>query len=251
MNPAEFEHIARSEDQMWWFVGMRKILEAWLTRLPGQRFDRVLEAGCGTGYMSGWLSRRYGWRMFPVDLSFKGLCFARDMGLKRLAQADIACLPYGDRQFDAVVSLDVLAHLDRGGEAAALKEFLRVLRPGGKLIVRTSALDSLRSRHTEFAHERQRFTARRLRQAVESAGFQVLELSYANSLLLPVAWFKFRVWEALTTLTPQSGVEVPGAILNRLLQIPLGLEALWLRWGGRFPLGQSLLVIAEKSTKAP
>ena len=81
--------------------------------------------------------------------------------------------------------------------------------------------------------------------------FRVLEMSYANSFLLPVAWFKFRVWEPLTALTPQSGVEVPGAVLNRLLQIPLGLEALWLRWGGSFPLGQSLLVIAEKSTKAP
>ena len=251
MNPAEFDNIARSEDQMWWFVGMRKILEAWLMRLPGQRFDRVLEAGCGTGYMSGWLKKRFGWSMFPVDLSFGGLCFAREMGVAQLAQADVTRLPYGDQQFDAVVSLDVIVHFERGGEAAALKEFFRVLRPGGKLILRSSALDGLRSRHSEFAHERQRFTAGRLREAVKSAGFQVLDLTYANSLLLPVAWFKFRVWEPLTALAPESGVEVPGAVLNGLLKIPLGLEALWLRWGGRFPLGQSLLVLAEKSTKAP
>ena len=128
----------------------------------------------------------------------------------------------------------------------AFAEFWRLLRPGGKLILRTSALDALRSRHTEFAHERQRFTAARLRDALESAGFRVIELSYVNSLLLPVAWIKFRIWEKWMTESAASGVEVPGAALNELLKIPLLLEAAWLRFGGGFPLGQSLMVLAQK-----
>ena len=246
MNPAEFQNIARSEDRMWWFVGMRKILEAWVSRMPGERFDKVLEAGCGTGYMSAWLKRRYGWPMFPVDLSLDGLRFAKESGVGQLAQADITRMPHRDGVFDAVVSLDVLAHLPRGAEMKAFAEFWRLLRPGGKLILRTSALDALRSRHTEFAHERQRFTAARLRDALESAGFRVIELSYVNSLLLPVAWIKFRIWEKWMTESAASGVEVPGAALNELLKIPLLLEAAWLRFGGGFPLGQSLMVLAQK-----
>jgi SAM-dependent methyltransferase len=145
-----------------------------------------------------------------------------------------------------VVSLDVLVHFPRGGEAAALEEFWRVLKPGGKLILRVSALDALRSRHSIFAHERQRFTRQRITEAVGGAGFEVLDASYANSLLLPVAWFKFRVWEELTRQEPQSGVGVPNSLLNSLLYVPLAFEGYWLGRGGRFALGQSILVLATK-----
>lgn len=246
MNPAEFQNIARAEEQMWWFAGMRQILDAWIGRLPEARFGNVLEGGCGTGFMSRWLGNRYGWRMFPVDLDFAGLDYGRREGIPRLTQANIAQLPFRDESFDALVSLDVLVHFPRGGEAAALAEFYRILRPGGKLILRVSALDILRSRHSIFAEERQRFTQPRLLSTVQKAGFRVLDSSYANSLLLPVALFKFRVWEPLTNQTPQSGVEVPPAPLNAALQMPLEAEAAWLRRGGRLPLGQSLLLLAEK-----
>ncbi len=246
MNPAEFQNIARAEDEMWWFAGMRKILETWIDRLPDASFGRVLEGGCGTGYMSNWLAGRYGWRMFPVDLDFAGLSYGKHSGVPHMVQSDIARLPYADRAFDAVVSLDVLVHFPKGDEGAALAEFYRVLRPGGKLILRVSALDALRSRHSIFAHEKQRFTRARIAEAVRRAGFEILDATYANSLLLPVAWFKFRIWEELTRQEPQSGVGVPNGVLNTLLYGPLAIEGFWLRLGGRFPLGQSILVLATK-----
>ena len=246
MNPAEFVNIARAEDQMWWFAGMRKILEAWIGRLPDARFEKVLEGGCGTGYMSRWLSQRYGWRMFPADLDFDGLSYGMREGVARMAQTDITALPYQDQCFDAVVSLDVVVHLLKGQEVHAFKEFLRVLRPGGKLILRASALEILKSRHSVFASERQRFDRRRLEDSLGKAGFQLLDCSYANSLLMPVALFKFRVWEELTRQEPRSGVEIPGALLNALLRVPLEVEAGCLKAGLRFPLGQSLLVLAER-----
>src|SRR5690606_20111096 len=111
-----------------------------------------------------------------------------------------------DESFDAVVSMDVVVHLPRGAEGAAFGEFARVLRPGGLLVIRTSALDVLRSRHSEFAQERQRFTRRRLIEAVSRHGIRPLRCSYANSLLMPVALFRFRVWEPLTGQAPASGV---------------------------------------------
>lgn len=243
MNPAEFQNIARAEEEMWWFRGMRAILRAWVERLPRRNFRRVLEAGCGTGYMSGWMSREFGWKMTPLDLDYVGLSHS---DLPRRTQGDITALPYRDGAFDALVSLDVIVHLPRGEEGKALQEFARVLEPGGSLLLRASALDILRSRHSQFAHERQRFTKARLRKALEEAGFEVQSISYANSLLLPVALFKFRVWEPLTRQAPQSGVVMPARWLNKLLQLPLECEAAWFRIGGGFPLGQSLLVEANK-----
>jgi SAM-dependent methyltransferase len=250
MNPQEFENIDAAEEGMWWFRGMRRILKAWVGRLPRlglrQDFGRVLEAGCGTGYMSGWLAREYGWQMVPVDLAHEGLAFGAKLGIERLTQANIAALPFASESFSAVLSLDVLVHFERGEEMAALREFHRVLQSGGTLILRVSALDILRSRHSIYAHERQRFTQSRIRQQVEAAGFRVLDSSYANSLLLPVALFKFRVWEPLMGAAVESGVQVPAAWLNGLLEWPLRCEAAILAAGGRLPAGQSVLLLASK-----
>lgn len=248
MNPAEFANIARAEDQLWWFRGMRRMLFRLLDPLAGGRqLDRVLEAGCGTGYFAGLLQRRYGWRLFPVDHSAAGLAWGRRLGVGRLAQADIAALPFPSGCFQAAFSLDVLAHFLRGEEERAVKELARVLAPSGLLVLRVSALDVLRSRHSEYAGEQQRFTRRRLMALIERQGFRVLRCTYANSLLLLVALARFRVWEPLTRRPPSSGLAPLPRWLDRLLYLPLAGESIWLGAGMNLPLGQSLILIAEKN----
>jgi SAM-dependent methyltransferase len=184
--------------------------------------------------------------MTPLDYSELGLRYARGMGLGRLVAGDIRALPFPSNRFDAVVSLDVIVHLPAGEETVALAEFARVLRPGGWLALRCSALDILRSRHSLYVEERQRLNAPRLRAGVAQAGLHIERLTYANSLLLPVALFKFRVWEPLFAPHPSSGVDTPAPWLNSLLELPLRLESEWLGRGLDFPAGQSLLLLARK-----
>ena len=163
MNPAEFANIAKSEKHFWWYRGMRTILFRMLDPyLEGRSIGRVLEAGCGTGYLSHLLQTERGWPVVPVDFSWHGLRYAREMGVERAVQGDIRGLPFPDGAFDLVMSVDVLPHLPHGQEQLAARELARVLAPGGLLAVRTAALDILRSRHSEFAFERQRFTRRQL-----------------------------------------------------------------------------------------
>ncbi len=170
MNPAEFANIARAEQDFWWYRGMRKILFRVLDPIvAGRRFQRVLEAGCGTGHFAKLAAERYGFHVFPADLEWEGLRHGRRLGVARLTQSDITALPFASGVFDMAISLDVIVHLERGAEAAAIAELARVLEPGGLLIVRVAALDALRSRHSEFAHERQRFTREQLRDAVAAA----------------------------------------------------------------------------------
>ena len=47
MNDREFELLDRIEEEHWWFVGKRKILNALLQRDPGEGI--LLDLGCGTG----------------------------------------------------------------------------------------------------------------------------------------------------------------------------------------------------------
>jgi SAM-dependent methyltransferase len=247
MNPAEFANIAKAENDFWWYRGMRHIMFGLLDPVARQRqFGRVLEAGCGTGHFARELADRYHWPMFPLDLGWEGLEYGKGLGIDRLTQGDIQTLPFRDAAFDAVVSMDVIVHMPRGEEQKPMREFHRVLRPGGFLALRASALDILRSHHSRFAMERQRFTRSRLVRLAEDSGFRVLRCTYANSLLMPVALFKFRVVEPLLGGEPQSGVRPVSPWLDRLLFAPLKAEASLLPAGVNLPLGQSLILLAER-----
>jgi SAM-dependent methyltransferase len=247
MNPAELANIARCEQNLWWYRGMRTILGAILSRyLAGKAFGRILEAGCGTGHTSHWLRSHYGWNMFPVDLESAALQYVRSLEFRNTAQADIRSLPFRDASFDLVLSLDVLVHVPSGDEKECVAEFFRVLKPGGTLVLRAAAFDTLRSRHSKFIDEKQRFTSARLIRTVTQEGFRVLYCTYANSLLLPAAVAKFRIWEPLMRKPPASGIDPLPGWLNALLYLPLALEAKWIGSGLHLPIGQSLILLGEK-----
>jgi len=247
MNPREFANIARSERDFWWYRGMRSILFRMLEPyVAGRTIGRALEAGCGTGYLSHFMQKERHWPVVPLDISCEGLRYAREMGIENPVRGDICNLPFADRCFDLLISTDVLVHLPRGEEPKAAREFSRVLARGGLLVLRVAALDVLRSRHSESVGERQRFTRRRLMGLVAGTGVRVLRCTYVNSLLLPVALAKFRVWEPLLLRPPASGVEPAPPWLDSLLYAPLALEAAWVGSGRNFPAGQSLLLVGEK-----
>lgn len=248
MNPSEFANIANAEKDLWWYRGMREILDGFIAPyIAGRQFQRVLEAGCGTGYQSLVFTQRQGWPMYPLDLGREGLAYARGLRLDRLTQANIASLPFGDGAFDAVASLDVLVHFPAEEDQVPISELVRVLAPGGLLILRVSALDILTSRHSQFAFERQRYTKQRLMDSVAKQGIEILRCTYANTVLMPVALFKFRVWEPLLRRPPESGVgPVPGW-LDALLYSALKAESSWISAGRNLPVGQSLLLVGCKS----
>ena len=247
MNPAEFANIRQSEEDFWWYRGLRATLFRMLEpHLKGRAISRALEAGCGTGYLSHILQRERGWPIVPLDFSRDGLRFARQLGVRNPVQGDIRSLPFGDGAFDLVMSVDVIAHLPRGDEHLAARELARVARRGGLVVVRTSALDMLRSRHGEFDHERQRFTRRRLMGLFAGAGIRILRCTYSNSLLMPIALLKFRLWEPLLRKPAESGVQRVAPWLDRMLYAPLAMEAAWLGAGHGLPVGQSLVLIGEK-----
>ena len=249
MNPEEFANIAKAEQHFWWYRGMRDILFGMLDPLVAKRrIARVLDAGCGTGYFAKLVQQRYEAPTFAIDYGWEGLQFGRKLGLPNLTQCDVRALPFPDRCFGLVLSMDVIVHFPRGGEIPALREMARVLDGSGLIAIRVSALDMLRSRHSQFAHERQRFTRSRLMEAADAAGLHVLRCTYANSLLAPVAWAKFRVWEPLTKQAPASGVEPVPRWLDRALYAPLAIERRLTRAGIDLPAGQSLVLIAEKKS---
>jgi SAM-dependent methyltransferase len=247
INPDEIANIARTEERLWWFRGMRHIAFTILDALLGARPpERIFEGGAGTGYFASLVAERYGAVVVAADLDGAAARYASRRPGVRSVQANLLALPFPDATFDVVLLMDVLAHFSKGEDFRALRESVRLLRPGGYVLVRTSALDIFRSRHSEFVWERQRFTAGRLRNLAAGAGLEIERLTYANFFLSPLALLKFRLWEPLTRAAPASGLAPLPRPLEALFYAALRLESALIGAGVRLPFGQSLYMLARK-----
>lgn len=113
-----------------------RVLELMEGLLPGN----LLDAGCGLGHFM-LLAQERGWRAAGNDFAEAMIEKAREVTAGRIDPAaltvgDVAAMPeYADDSFDLVVCLGVLGYLTEARRDAALREFRRVLRSGGRAIV--------------------------------------------------------------------------------------------------------------------
>lgn len=243
MERDQYELMFRQEERHWWYIGMRRIAQALLERYfqPTNGRPDLLDAGCGSGGTTVWLSR---WgRVTGVDLMPEALGLARQRGLKRLLGASIEALPFSDGSFDLLTSFDVLYHLRVGDDSVALAEFQRVLKPGGLALIRAPAHDWLRGAHDQAVHTRHRYHRGELIVKLRRAGLVVERASYANFVLFPLAPAK-RLFEREDPAGCTDLWQPPGP-LNALLSSLLGLEATPIARLG-LPWGLSVVVVARK-----
>ena len=112
-----------------------------LVRRSGARpGDRVLDVGCGTGYLAGIAARAVapGGSVLGVDASESMVEYARGaVGTPscRFEVGTAQALPAEDAAFDVVLSSLMLHHVPDADQPAALREMRRVLRPGGRLLL--------------------------------------------------------------------------------------------------------------------
>jgi SAM-dependent methyltransferase len=96
----------------------------------------VLDAGCGHGAYLPYLVQRVaeGGRVVGLDFGAGTLAAARAVGAgATLVRGDVQALPLADDSVDLVVSAHMLYHVPEIRQA--MREFRRVLRPGGALAI--------------------------------------------------------------------------------------------------------------------
>jgi ubiquinone/menaquinone biosynthesis C-methylase UbiE len=125
------------------------ILAMWLgaiaRRLPAEPIDDILDVGCGTGRYSAALAAHFGARVVAVDPSAKMLAEARKKSAQgvRFERAAAEALPLPDASVDMIFGSMVFHHFNDPDRA--VREFLRVLRPGGHVCLRGGTTDQLES----------------------------------------------------------------------------------------------------------
>lgn len=122
-----FEDLAGEYDQ--WFEENRAVYEAQVRMLHGvvPRTGQGLEVGTGSGRFAVPLGIGYG-----IDPSRSLLEIAKSRGIG-VVQGEGENLPYRAGSFDHVLMMTVICFLD--DVAVVFSEVIRVLRPGGVLVV--------------------------------------------------------------------------------------------------------------------
>lgn len=104
-----------------------------LDRFATSAEDPVLEVGAGPGQIGGYL-RGLGRRVVATDFS-PAMARLASPRVDGAAVADFRRLPIRDGSAGAVIGFYCLIHLRREELAGALREFRRVLRPSGRLLI--------------------------------------------------------------------------------------------------------------------
>lgn len=125
------------------FLGRRSAVFDRLAALSGARpGDRVLDVGCGTGYLTRRLARivrpeaQQG-SVTGVDASAGMLAQAKHLSEPSIGYTvgTAEALDFAEESFDVVTSSLMLHHLPPELRVPALREMHRVLRPGGRLLI--------------------------------------------------------------------------------------------------------------------
>jgi 2-polyprenyl-3-methyl-5-hydroxy-6-metoxy-1,4-benzoquinol methylase len=233
------------ESRHWWFTARREIIlsVAGASLRPGAR---ILDVGCGTGSFLEKARKRYA--VAGIDDSPLAVSFCRERGLENIHEGAAADLKQvAGVRYDGIFLLDVIEHIDDPG--AALREAGALLAEDGTLFVTVPAFMFLWSEHDENNHHKTRYTAPRLRTLLEQNGFNLIKLSYFNSLLFP-AMVAIRMLQRLLrlkstgiALSPDTGP------LNGAMRWLFSREAPWLR-RHNFPAGMSIIAVARKAPTA-
>jgi len=247
MDKEEYSNLFTNEKDHWWYQGLRDLVLRSLKQYHKQG-GALLDAGCGTGGLLELLQKQDDLisRAIGVDISDFAIEFCKKRKLEEVYQSSIEDLPLEDSEVDSVVSLDVLYHLDVEDDHAALKEFERVLKPGGILIINLPAFESLRGSHDISGQTKKRYTKQDLEELVVATNFDIIKLSYRNVFLFPAIYAYRKIMPGFFSgESKNSDLWRFPKFLNSLLNKIVLIEN-WLLQFLNFPFGTSVYCIAKK-----
>lgn len=242
MHLDEYRKLAEVEDRMWYFRALNRRFARWLAEGLGAGPARVLDAGCGTGGLIKDLrAHNPDWTLTGLDFSARACELARLRTDAEIVEGSILDLPFGDGTFDAVVSADVVCQVEDGGRA--LREFARVVRPGGVVLVNVPAFRWLWSYHDDTCETKHRYTRPELAALARAAELEVRFASYANGLSLPLIVARRKLFRPAN---PTSDVRLYPAPIEAGFAGLAWLEYAWMNFGWPVPLGSSVFLAARK-----
>jgi SAM-dependent methyltransferase len=241
-----YDRLCQLEQGHFWFQSRnRVILRMFRQYLGDQAHPRVLEVGCGTGFVLQRLAAEGRYQLTGLEEHLAGLRHARQrLPAVEFVQADARDLPY-EAEFDAIGAFDVIEHIDE--DAAVLASIHRALRPNGIVVLTVPQHKWLWSATDEQAMHKRRYTRRDLSAKLAAAGFAMLRCTSFVTTLLPVMYLS-RLAKRQRPASAEDDVyefEISPAA-NLVCSAAMRIDEAWIGMGVSLPAGGSLLAVARK-----
>jgi SAM-dependent methyltransferase len=246
MDADEYTRLAEQENVLWWFGLLHRNLFAILDSLHLSASGlKCGDFGCGTGGLVGQLRERFpSWSVVGLDKSEPATEFAQRNHGPHFVRGDVQTPPFKAEAFDIIISIDVMYSREVEPQRM-LNAIFTALKPGGIVIVNNPAYEWLRSYHDAFVNTARRYTAGRITDDLNQAGFTVARCTYWNTVLFPLMVLKRKL---LTGAAAHSDVaEIPGW-LNSIFTLVSLPEPVLMRYGANLPFGGSVLAIGRKAS---
>jgi SAM-dependent methyltransferase len=245
--PTEFyDRLCHLEESHFWFRARNRIiLREFRSRLGHLRHPRVLEIGCGTGYVLQGLAAQSAYQLTGAEVHVAGLRHARRrVPSVEFVQADAGDLPY-HAVFDAVGAFDVIEHINE--DEQVLKSIHRALKPEGIVFVTVPQHEWLWSAVDEQARHKRRYERKPLIAKLAETGFEAVWVTSFVTALLPLLWASRRTKrEGSTSDIDWSELEITRPA-NAFCSAAMRLDETLIAAGVSLPVGGSLLAVARKS----
>jgi SAM-dependent methyltransferase len=247
---AFFAELASLEADNFWFRARNELI-LWALRSNVPRCGRILEIGCGTGFvLSAIRDAHPEAELVGTEIFSRGLGFATTrVPEATFLQMDARSIPFRD-EFDVIGAFDVLEHI--ADDRTVIAEVARALRPGGRFLITVPQHPALWSPQDEVSFHIRRYTADGIRAQLTSAGLEVRRLTSFVTFLLPfmlAARLGMRHQATDSPFEAMSGLRVPRPI-DQVLAAVMLVERAFIRRGVSWPAGGSLLIVAAKPAPA-
>jgi ubiquinone/menaquinone biosynthesis C-methylase UbiE len=242
MNAELYDTYRKVEETHWWFVVRRAIVRDLFQKYGIEKKSAILDVGCNYGYFVGDLQNTGFQNVYGADISKEAIEYGTSKEIKNLSLSDVANLPYRDNNFDIVLALDVIEHIE--DDAQALREIYRVTKHEGYSLIMVPAYMFLWGLQDEVAKHYRRYTKSTFTSRVKESGFEIVRTSYFNTFLfLPIAIVRFI--DRFVKKDRNSDFDLNNAFINAILKFIFMLERYVLRVFN-FPFGISLLILLKK-----
>ena len=141
--------------------------------------SRILELGCGPGYLLQFLKEREFCNIQGIDVSAEQVDIAKELGCNAVETDVFEYLASAEGVYDVIIAVDFVEHFHREELIELLGKVEQALRRGGRFILQTPNGEGLFSRQLIYGDLTHCtiFTPNSLKQLLQMAGFVEVEFS--------------------------------------------------------------------------
>ncbi len=240
-----YEALYKLEEKNFWFLSRNRILLYFFNKFL-HKIDRakILEIGCGTGFVLKALSKLNKFDLYGAELYLEGLKFAKSrLEDIEFFQMDARDIPF-ENKFDAIGAFDVLEHVEE--DWLIVKSAFKALKAGGLFFITVPQHKFLWSRQDEASFHKRRYSKKELTEKLYDSGFTIEFISSFVFTLLPMMLIARLQKKKKNSIGYDfSELDLP-QLTNNICNLLMSVDEFMIKRGISLPVGGSLLVIARK-----